>query len=165
MIRRTLLRKSLIAALALMMAAAPSIAHAGYGTLRTSPFQFTNWMATTLRNVSVTHHYGTSSETFDVGDICYGQTYRNFAPVHFYTGGSVYAGDYWTISGWCEWNGYTEFGQSLYHYDLHADDAGVMVSIDMRYGDLSYLTDSHFKMDIYSNNGSATDIPLYIFCN
>ena len=51
MTRRTPLRKSLIAALALVMGLSPAIARAdAYGTLRTSPYQFVNWLGFDLHD-------------------------------------------------------------------------------------------------------------------
>ncbi len=82
--------------------------------------------------------------------------------VAFYTGGFP-APDYWSVSATYKTSdsGTKNLWSGMQHYDLHGDDAGVMVMMDIRLGSYSYATANNVKMDMYSNDGSSTDHPMY----
>lgn len=152
-------RRSLIAALALAMAAAPSVADAGnvYGTRRTSPFQFTNWLGVTLHDVSISHLYGPYSETFSLGTVAVGQNVRP-GNVSFYTGGTFTAADFWFFSAtYTDGNGNPQWVELYFEeFDLHAIDAGVYVSMDVYSGSYSYWSDNNLKIELWSNSNYAS---------
>lgn len=166
MLRRTFLRKPLLAALALLMAAAPSVAQAGnlYGTKRTSRLQFKNYAGTTLTQVRIGHTYGIYNDEYGAKSVAVGAT-AALGNANFYTGGVLSADDYWTVSAQFVDAG----GNSLVlfrvldSFQLHAIDAGVPVTIIITQGDYNTATGTRFKLNFYSNNGSQTDLPLYCF--
>lgn len=165
MLRRAMIRKPLIAALALLMAAAPSVSPAGgiYGTKRTCPLQVKNYLGFNIDYVEVTHSYGVSNDYYKTGKLTPGAG-TMAGTITYYTGGGLYAGDYWNVSVFYKnRDGQVRvYWRRLDHFDLTAIDQGVPLTIIIsQEGDLYLGTGIVQKLNFYSNATSLTGLPFY----